>query len=104
ILPNVFFSISKSNISKQQSANVKSIADYLKANPEVKVTINGYASPEGNAKFNQKLSEARAKAVADMLVKKYGIDASRITTTGNGPTSDIYPENELNRVAVSVAK
>lgn len=104
ILPNVFFSISKSNISKQQSANVKAIADYLKANPEVKVTINGYASPEGNAKFNQKLSEARAKAVADMLVKKYGIDASRITTAGNGPTSDIYPENELNRVAVSVAK
>ncbi|MCM1079585.1 MAG: OmpA family protein [Bacteroidales bacterium] len=104
ILPNVFFAVSKSTISKQQSANVKAIADYMKANPEVKVTINGYASTDGNAKFNQKLSGNRAQAVADMLVKKHGIDASRITTVANGPTGDIYPERELNRVAVSVAK
>lgn len=104
ILPNVFFKCAKSDIELQQMANVKAIADYMTANPDVKVTINGYASPEGKAAFNQKLSEDRANAVADMLVNKFGISADRITTKAGGPTSEIYPENELNRVAVSIAK
>ena len=104
VLPNVFFDCAKSNISTQQAANVKAIADFLKANPNTNVTIKGYASPEGNPEVNQKLSEARAKAVADMLINKLGISADRIKTEAGGATSDIYPVNELNRVAVSIAK
>ena len=104
VLPNVFFQCAKSDISTQQAANVKAIADFLKANPNSNVTINGYASPEGNPEVNQKLSEARAKAVADMLINKLGISADRIKTEAGGATSDIYPVNELNRVAVSIAK
>ena len=83
---------------------MKAIADFLKANPNSNVTIKGYASPEGNPEVNQKLSEARAKAVADMLINKLGISADRIKTEAGGATSDIYPVNELNRVAVSIAK
>lgn len=104
ILPNVFFKVSSSKISLQQKGNVKLIADYLKQNPDAKITVTGYASPEGNKNFNQKLSEKRANAVSNMLIKTYGISADRITTKAGGPTSDIYPENSLNRVAVSVAK
>ena len=104
VLPNVFFQCAKSDISTQQAANVKAIADFLKANPNSNVTIKGYASPEGNTEVNQKLSEARAKAVADMLINKLGISADRIKTEAGGATSDIYPVNELNRVAVSIAK
>ena len=104
VLPNVFFQCAKSDISTQQAANVKDIADFLKANPNSNVTIKGYASPEGNPEVNQKLSEARAKAVADMLINKLGISADRIKTEAGGATSDIYPVNELNRVAVSIAK
>ena len=104
VLPNVFFQCAKSDISTQQAANVKAIADFLKANHNSNVTIKGYASPEGNPEVNQKLSEARAKAVADMLINKLGISADRIKTEAGGATSDIYPVNELNRVAVSIAK
>ena len=104
VLPNVFFQCAKSDISTQQAAHVKAIADFLKANPNTHITIKGYASPEGNPEVNQKLSEARAKAVADMLINKLGISADRIKTEAGGATSDIYPVNELNRVAVSIAK
>ena len=104
VLPNVFFQCAKSDISTQQAANVKAIADFLKAKPNSNVTSKGYASPEGNPEVNQKLSEARAKAVADMLINKLGISADRIKTEAGGATSDIYPVNELNRVAVSIAK
>lgn len=104
VLPNVFFKVAKSNISTKQKANVRAIADFLKDNPDAKITITGYASPEGSAEINQKLSEARAAAVADMLTKTYGIAADRISTKAGGATSDISPEIERNRVAVTVAK
>ena len=104
VLPYVFFDCGKTNINKQQAANVKAIADYMKSNKETKVTITGYASPEGNPEKNQALSDERAKAVAKMLTEKYNIDASRISTAAGGATSDILPEADLNRVCVSVAR
>lgn len=104
VLPFVFFDCGKTTISRHQALNVKAIADYLKSNKEAKVTITGYASPEGKPELNQKLSEERAKAVAKMLTAKYGIDADRISTAAGGATSDILPEADLNRVCVSVAK
>ena len=104
VLPYVFFDCGKTNISKQQAANVKAIADYMKSNKETKVTITGYASPEGNPEKNQALYDERAKAVAKMLTEKYNIDASRISTAAGGATSDILPEADLNRVCVSVAR
>lgn len=104
VLPFVFFDCGKTTISRHQALNVKAIADYLKSNKEAKVTITGYASPEGKPELNQKLSEERAKAVAKMLTAKYGIDADRISTAAGGATCDILPEADLNRVCVSVAK
>ena len=104
VLPFVFFDCGKTTISRHQTLNVKAIADYMKSNKETKVTITGYASPEGKPELNQKLSEERAKAVAKMLTEKYGIDADRISTAAGGATCDILPEADLNRVCVSVAK
>ena len=104
VLPFVFFDCGKTTISRHQTLNVKTIADYMKSNKETKVTITGYASPEGKPELNQKLSEERAKAVAKMLTEKYGIDADRISTAAGGATCDILPEADLNRVCVSVAK
>jgi outer membrane protein OmpA-like peptidoglycan-associated protein len=104
VLPFVFFDCGKTTISKHQSLNVKAIADYMKSNKATKVTVTGYASPEGKPELNQKLSDERAKAVAKMLVEKYGIEADRISTAAGGATCDILPEADLNRVCVSVAK
>jgi outer membrane protein OmpA-like peptidoglycan-associated protein len=55
----------------------------LKDNPTAVVQVEGYASIRGTEEYNQKLSERRAKAVADHLVSK-GIAADRITTVGYG--------------------
>ena len=100
LAPVVIFDQGKSIINKAQQPSVQMIATYLKNHPEAKVTIKGYASPEGNAEFNQKLSEKRAAAVKDMLVKTYKIDESRLTDQGLGATSEIFPENDWNRVVL----
>lgn len=98
---NVFFQCGKSVITAAQQPNVERVASYLKQNANATVSIKGYASPEGGASLNQKLSVARAEAVKTMLVNKYGIAASRITTEGCG-VGDIFSVPTWNRVAVSL--
>ena len=71
----------------------------MRNHPDAKVEIRGYASPEGSAELNQKLSNARAQAVKDALVRKYKIAASRLTTKGMGVIDTLFEEVSFNRVA-----
>ena len=98
--PSVIFRQGKSVIDKAQEANVEMIAKYMKNNKDAKIKISGYASPEGPAELNQKLSEQRAEAVKNMLVKKYKVAADRLTTEGLGATDKLFDEVEFNRVAL----
>ena len=97
--PTVFFQCGKSVIEKSQYAPIEMIAKYMKNHPEANILIKGYASPEGPADLNQRLSENRAAAVKEALVKKYGISANRLSTEGCGPTDKLFDELEFNRVA-----
>ncbi len=97
--PTVLFRQGKSTVDKSQQANVEMIAQYMKNHPEATVEIKGYASPEGSAELNQKLSEDRAAAVKNMLVKTYKISEDRLTTQGMGATDKLFEQVEFNRVA-----
>ena len=89
----------KSVIDMTQEANIEMAANFLQENSDYIVSIKGYASPEGNAEFNQKLSTMRANAVKDILVKQYGIDASRIITQGEG-VGNMFSEPAWNRISI----
>ena len=97
--PTVLFRQGKSVIDPAQYAPLELIASYMRNHPDAKVEIRGYASPEGSAELNQKLSNARAQAVKDALVRKYKIAASRLTTKGMGVTDTLFEEVSFNRVA-----
>ena len=97
--PTVLFRQGKSIIDRAQYAPIELIASYLKNNPDAKIVIKGYASPEGPAKLNQKLSEDRANVVKKALIKKYKIAADRLTAEGCGITDKLFDEVEFNRVA-----
>ena len=99
LLPTVIFRQGRSSVDPAQFAQIELIANYMKNHPTAHVEIKGYASPEGSVELNQKLSEDRAKAVRDVLVNRYGIAASRLTTVGCGPTSTLFEQVEFNRVA-----
>ena len=98
--PSVVFAQGKSVVERSQMSNVEMIAKYMKNNPNAKIKISGYASPEGSKELNQKLSEKRAAAVKDILVKKYKISADRLETEGLGATDKLFDEVEFNRVAL----
>jgi|GEM_PF-8246 len=95
----VHFLVNKTNITKDQQPNVERVASYMKNHPNSTVTIQGYASPEGPKDNNIRLANGRAEAVKNMLIKKYGIDASRIDAKGCGET-DMFEELSWNRVSI----
>ena len=100
--PHVIFRQGKSTIDAAQYASIEMVANYMKNHKDAKVKVQGYASPEGKAEFNQKLSEKRAEAVKNALVKKYKIAADRITCEGLGATDKLSSENDFNRVAMFI--
>ena len=91
-------------ISSSEMNKVKEVADFLKDHPEATVTLCGYADKgTGTPAINAKLSEKRAKAVADALINKYGIAEFRITIDHKGDTEQ-PKEGSDNRVTIAVAK
>lgn len=96
---DVFFHAGRSDISRDQLPNIERIAAALKNNPQSRVVIEGYASPEGGSDVNSRLATDRANAVRDVLTGRYGIPASRITARGCG-VGHIFDDEAWNRVSV----
>ena len=97
--PTVLFRVGKSTIDRSQMANIEMIAQYMKNHSDATIEIKGYASPEGSKEVNQKLSEDRANAVKNVLVKTYKINSNRLITKGMGATDKLFKQVEFNRVA-----
>ena len=54
-----------------------------------RVIIEGYASPEGDNEFNERLAQQRAEQAAEIIKKELGeIDAERIEITNKGADWD----------------
>lgn len=98
----VRFNINSANIQPEQQVSIYTTAEYLKENPTAKVRVVGYADKNtGTASYNEKLSEKRAKAVANELVKKYGINSDRVIVEWKGSSVQPYPQNNnWNRVVI----
>ncbi len=102
---DVFFTINSYKIRETESAKIKDIADYLKANPNAKVSITGYADAgTGNNRINDRLAAQRADVVVKALVEKYEISASRITYDSKGSREQVFAENDMNRVTICIAE
>lgn len=96
----VYFRINSAHIDANQMINIYNTAEYAKNNTDM-ITLVGYADRDtGTAEYNKALSERRAKAVADVLINKYGISADRIKIDWKGSDEQIYTENVWNRIVV----
>jgi len=100
----VFFRLGSAHIDKNQEVSIYNTAKYLQDNPNAKVRIVGFADKKtGTPSINMRLSEKRAKNVANALINKYNISSSRVNVDWKGDTEQPYAENAWNRVAIFYA-
>ncbi len=82
------FETDKSDIKPESLPIVDQIAQMMKDNPALKISIEGHTDNTGTAKHNQALSEGRAKSVMTALINA-GIGKSRLSFKGWGDTKPI---------------
>ncbi|HTQ05623.1 MAG TPA: OmpA family protein [Polyangiaceae bacterium] len=94
----VHFQHDSAEILPDSSAILEEIADVLNTHPEIKgIEVQGHTDNQGSAPYNLKLSESRAQAVVDALVK-LGVDPLRLQAKGYGDTKPLLPNStEVNR-------
>jgi outer membrane protein OmpA-like peptidoglycan-associated protein len=85
----IYFNTDKADIKPESFAIIKSVADYLKENPDTKIQIIGHTDAQGEEQYNQQLSEKRASAVLRSLVDHFGIEEGRMTAAGKGEAEPV---------------
>lgn len=90
----VFFDNDKSAIKNQYQPEIAKVAEKMREYPNSAARIEGHASKTGpSARYNQRLSEARAVAVKSMLTNEFGIAPNRLSTVGYGYDQPIAPND-----------
>jgi outer membrane protein OmpA-like peptidoglycan-associated protein len=84
----ILFDVNKSTIKPESMGALNEIAKLMKAHNDLKFEIDGHTDSDGNDDANMKLSQSRADAVKEQLVK-LGIDEGRLTTKGFGESKPI---------------
>lgn len=100
---DVLFDFDKAVIREEFKPELDRIAQLLQANPQVRVYVDGHADTAGPAAYNLRLSERRARAVAEYLASR-GVASERMEVRAFGetqlavPTPDNTPEPRNRRV------
>jgi outer membrane protein OmpA-like peptidoglycan-associated protein len=107
----VFFAVGSTALSEESKHSLHTIADEAKARKGAyRLAVVGRADPSGNAAANQRLSEARAKAVTNYLIQSAGVSPAHFipaAALGSAPVAqDPDPpgsDSEARRVTVTIA-
>ena len=88
ILRNLLFDTDKTTIRNVSTSSLDEMYQLLSKNPNMRIRITGHTDNVGSERYNKKLSEGRAKAVRDEMVKR-GIDPERMEWNGRGSKEPI---------------
>jgi len=83
-LYGLYFDTDKDTMRADSAPTMEEIAKLMRANPQMKLRVVGHTDDQGTAAYNLDLSKRRAASVAQQLVSKYGIAASRLDSFGAG--------------------
>lgn len=89
----VHFAFDSNAIDEESRAIIQAHAEYLAANPQIKLKLEGHCDERGTREYNLALGERRAQAV-DKLMRVLGVNGSRITDTSYGEEKPLAPEHD----------
>jgi outer membrane protein OmpA-like peptidoglycan-associated protein/tetratricopeptide (TPR) repeat protein len=79
----IYFDLNKSDIVDQAALDLEKILTALNENPTMKLDIRSHTDSRGSYKYNESLSDRRAKSTMEWLIKK-GVSAERLSAKGYG--------------------
>ncbi|MCB0692428.1 MAG: OmpA family protein [Saprospiraceae bacterium] len=82
-IEKLYFDADKAKLNENSHESLDEIVEFLNENPKIEIEVGGHTNGIPEESYCDRLSEARAKEVADYLVKK-GIDSGRISYKGYG--------------------
>jgi outer membrane protein OmpA-like peptidoglycan-associated protein len=100
ILRNLFFGSGSAVVDQASLSELNQLEELLVNNPGLRLEIAGHTDNTGSANLNRSLSEARAAAVRDHLVKR-GIDPARLEAKGYGDTRPVAPNDTPENKALN---
>lgn len=93
VLHGIRFEFDSATLNPDSAALLDALYGGLKADPSARIEIEGHTSAEGEAAYNQKLSEKRAQAVVDELTRR-GLSRERLSASGKGEAQPIAPNGD----------
>lgn len=99
----VFFAVGKSDLLPEARLALNEVYRVLAGDPDMKLYLTGYASPEGNALVNERLSQRRSKAVLDYLIA-CGISSDRLISIAGGVDRNTDLKSSARRVDIELKK
>lgn len=91
---NIYFAFDSSALDQDSQIILSSKGSYLKANPDIAVTIEGHCDERGTDAYNMALGQRRAEAAMSFLVNM-GIDPNRLSVISYGEERPVDPgQNE----------
>lgn len=102
ILSDLTFDTGSAQLASRRFATLEKLADFLLADPSLRIALVGHTDAVGALPGNINLSRQRARSVLDRLVADYGVPASQLEAEGMGYLSPIAPNTnsagrEVNR-------
>jgi outer membrane protein OmpA-like peptidoglycan-associated protein len=97
-LKNVFFDVDKFDLKSESKTELDKLVSFLTKNKTIKIEISGHTDSDGNKKANLILSQNRAKAVYDYVVKA-GVSVIRLTYKGYGDGKPKVPNTTAENKA-----
>lgn len=95
-LEGINFDFDKATIKSEYESILDGAVEALEGNPSVHVVVEGHTDSRGAEAYNQKLSEERAEAVVQYLIRR-GIDPARLSPVGRGESAPVRPnDSEAN--------
>jgi len=95
---NILFDTDQAVVKPESKPTLDEIAKLLRNNSSLKLEVAGHTDNTGTAQHNLLLSQERAQAVVQALVKNYAITAARLQAKGYGDTKPLAPnDTERNR-------
>lgn len=85
----VHFDFDKSDIRPPDKAELEKAVAFVKKYHGAKIRVDGHTDGKGTDEYNQGLSERRAEAVKEFLIKEAGVNATRIKAVGHGKTKPV---------------